>query len=130
MKLRAIRENHLFSKAYAKGKKYIGRFVAVYVLPDYAAARLQKADPMKRRLNRVGITVTKKLGCAVVRSRARRIIRDGYRQSVAAAKPKQGFLVVIAARGSIVNAKSQDIAADLTAAFRRLSLCGGDGGTK
>ena len=130
MKLRAINENHLFSKAYAKGKKYIGRFVAVYVLPDYAAARLQKADPMKRRLNRVGITVTKKLGCAVVRSRARRIIRDGYRQCVAATKPKQGYLVVIAARSGIVNVKSQDIAADLTAAFRRLSLYGSDGGSK
>ena len=124
MKLRAIRENHLFSKAYAKGKKYIGRYVAVYILPDYAASRLQKADPMKRRLNRVGITVSKKLGCAVVRSRARRIIREGYRVAVAEVRPRQGWLVVIAARQGITGAKSQDIAADLISAFRRL-LTGG-----
>lgn len=29
---RAIRENHLFSKVYAKGKKFVGRRVIVYVL--------------------------------------------------------------------------------------------------
>ena len=122
MKLRAIRENHLFSKAYAKGKKYVGRNVAVYVLPDYAASRLQKADPMKRRLNRVGITISKKLGCAPVRSRARRIIREGYRAAVQKTQPRQGWLIVIAARQGIVSAKSQDIADDLISAFRRLSL--------
>ena len=124
MKLRAIRENHLFSKAYAKGKKYIGRNVAVYILPDYAASRLQKADPMKRRLNRVGITVSKKLGGAVVRSRARRIIREGYRAAVNETQPRQGWLVVITARQGIIGKKSQDIAHDLIIAFRRLSLCG------
>lgn len=74
MKLRAIRENHLFSKVYAKGKKFVGRRVIVYVLPDYSGARITRSDPMHRRVNRVGITVTKKLGGAVERNRAKRII--------------------------------------------------------
>ena len=74
MKLPAITENHLYSKAYARGKKFVGRFVVVYVLVDYAASKLQKANPTKEKINRVGITVTKKLGTAVVRSRAKRII--------------------------------------------------------
>ena len=101
----------------------MGRLVVVYMLPDYAASRLAKSDPKKRRHNRIGITVTKKFGGAVERSRARRIIRAGLEM---ASKPpiKQGFLIVIAARSSALGARSQDIAADLRAAFEKLGLTG------
>ena len=122
MKLRAITENHLYSKAYARGKKFVGRFVVVYILPDYAASKLAKANPEKEKINRVGITVTKKLGGAVVRNRAKRVIREGYRLSDKTAKIKRGFLVVIVARGNIVKAKSTDIEHDLTAAFKKLGM--------
>ena len=117
MKLRAIRENHLFSKVYAKGKKFVGRRVIVYVLPDYSGARITRSDPMHRRVNRVGITVTKKLGGAVERNRAKRIIRDGYRLADRKSPLKKGLLVVIVARSSIAGAKAQDIGKDISAAF-------------
>lgn len=122
MKLRAISENHLYSKAYSNGKKFVGRKVIVYQLPDYAAARLAKANPTKKRYNRIGITVTKKLGGAVVRNRAKRIIREGYRLSVKQNPIKQGNLIVIVARSGIIGSKSGDIAADLRMAFEKLSL--------
>ena len=35
MKFRAIKENHLFGKAYAKGKRAVTSALVVYVLPDY-----------------------------------------------------------------------------------------------
>ena len=72
--------------------------------------------------NRLGITVSTKLGKAVVRNRAKRIIREGYRLSDQKAPVKRGFLVVIVARSSIVRAKSGHIEADLTAAFRKLGM--------
>lgn len=122
MKLRGITENHLYLKAYARGKKFVGRFVVVYILPDYAASRLAKANPEKEKINRVGITVTKKLGTAVVRNRAKRVIREGYRLADMKAKVKRGFLIVIVARGGIVNAKSTDIEHDLSAAFKKLGM--------
>ncbi len=122
MKLHAITENHLYSKAYARGKKFVGRFVVVYTLPDYAASKLAKANPEKEKINRVGITVTKKLGSAVVRNRAKRVIREGYRLSDKSAKIKRGFLVVIVARGNIIKAKSTDIERDLTSAFKKLGM--------
>ena len=50
-------------------------FLAVYVLTDYQAARLAKAHPKKIKVNRIGLTVSTKLGGAVVRSRVRRILR-------------------------------------------------------
>ncbi len=122
MKLRAIKENHLYSKAYSKGNKYVGRYVVVYILKDYAAARLAKENPEKEKVNRVGITVTKKLGGAVLRNRAKRIIREGYRVSDKENRIMRGFLIVIVARSGIVRAKSTDVKADLDNAFRMLSV--------
>ena len=115
MKNIAIRENHLYSKAYRKGKSYVGRTVAVYVLRDLAAERLAKANPEKVRVNRVGLSVSKKLGGAVVRNRAKRIIRAAY--DTVKADIKTGNLIVIAARGASVGKKSSDVAADLKKAF-------------
>ena len=78
MKNIAIRENHLYNKAYRKGKSYVGRTVAVYVLRDLAADKLAKANPEKVRVNRVGLSVSKKVGGAVQRNRARRVIRRAF----------------------------------------------------
>ena len=122
MKFGAITENHLYSKAYARGKKFVGRYVVVYVLPDYAAAKLAKANPTHQRINRVGITVTKKLGGAVVRNRAKRIIREGYRMGTEKYPIKKGFLIVLVARSSIVRAKSTMIREDMIHAFDKLSM--------
>ena len=122
MKFRAIKENHLYSKAYARGKKFVGRFVVVYILPDLAAKRLAKANPTKERVNRIGITVTKKLGGAVTRSRAKRVIREGFRAAEKAYPIKKGFLIVLVARASVVGAKSYDVQKDIEKAFKTLEM--------
>ena len=126
MKYTSITENHLFSKAYAKGKKYVGRLIVVYVLKDYAAERLMRANPEKKYFNRTGISVSKKVGGAVVRSRVRRIIREGYRAAQTERKIKTGNLIVIGARSASVNAKSTDIAKEFAAAFDALELTVGE----
>ena len=122
MKYTSITENHLFSKAYTKGKRYCGRLTAVYVLPDYTAKKRMKANPKKEYLNRLGISSSKKLGGAVVRSRVRRIVREGYRAACAEHPMKKGFLIVIGARTASVKAKSTDVARELTAAFSSLGM--------
>ena len=122
MKYKAITENHLYHKAYTKGQKFCGRLVAVYVLPDFAAKKLQKADPLRRPCNRIGISTSKKIGGAVVRSRARRIIREGYRQVSRELTLQTGKLVVIAARSAAAKAKSTDIARELRIAVRETGL--------
>ena len=122
MKFPAICEDHLYSKAYSKGRRYVTDHVAVYVLPDYAAARLQKAHPEHKRVNRLGLTVSKKLGGAVVRNRAKRILREGYRAATLQRPMKAGFLIVIAARERAVSVKSQIIGRDLIRAFTKLEL--------
>ncbi len=125
MKNIAIKENHLYNKAYRKGKSYVGRSIAVYVLKDYAAARLMRANPEKNFVNRLGLAVTKKLGGAVVRNRTKRIIRAAYDEL----KPRlrTGYLVVISARVAAVGKKSTDIVAELTKAFDFLDMFSDDG---
>ena len=125
MKYRAIGENHLYQKAYARGEKAVARTVVVYVLRDYAAARLQKAHPQHKRVNRIGLTVTKKIGGAVTRSRVKRILREGYRQLDRESPVKTGFLIVLVARDAAIDAKTPQIYADLKYALQKLGMIAG-----
>ena len=113
MKSIAIKEHHLYNKAYRKGSSYVGKLITVYVLKDYKAERLKKENPQKRYVNRVGLAVSKKLGGAVARNRAKRLIRAGFdpiREEISA-----GYLIVIGARTAILDKKSQQVAEELVA---------------
>ena len=122
MKFRAICENHLYSKAYSKGKRAVTSALAIYVLPDYASKRLAKSHPQKKVVNRIGLTTSKALGGAVVRSRARRVLREGLRQVEKERPLKVGFLIVIAARHAATTAKSTDIKLQMIEAFKKLGM--------
>ena len=122
MKFQAIKENHLYSKAYSKGKRAVTSALAVYVLPDYAAKRLAKAHPEKKVVNRIGLTTSVKLGGAVVRSRCRRIMREGLRALEKEKTLKVGYLIVIAARSAAINLKSTEIKKQLDFAFTKLGM--------
>ena len=121
MKNYAIKEHHLYNKAFTKGTRAVGKMVAVYVLRDYAAKRLRLANPRKEYLNRVGLSVGKKIGGAVQRNRAKRLLREGYR-AVKAAGVKTGFLVVLVAREEIKGKKSTEVSHEMLRLFRRLEL--------
>jgi ribonuclease P protein component len=97
-----------------------GRLVSVFVLRDLAAKRLRKENPEKKYYNRFGVSVTKRVGGAVQRSRVKRILRAGYR----AVEPelKTGYLVVISPREGILSAKSTDVEKELRYGFRRLDM--------
>ena len=122
MKNIAISENHLYKKVYAKGEKVSCKHIVVYVLTDYHASLLARENPLKTRINRVGITVTKKLGKAVVRTRVRRIIREAYRLTDKENELIKGKLVVLVGKEAATNAKSTDIKNDLEYAFRKLGM--------
>jgi ribonuclease P protein component len=122
MKFKAITENHLYQKAYAKGSRWAARTCAVYILRDYKAQALAKANPAKTKINRVGISITKKIGGAVVRNRAKRIIREALREIDKKRGLKKGFLLVIAARPDIVGKKTADVRGDLLYSFKKTDM--------
>lgn len=120
MKNVAIREHHLYNKAFQRGKRQVGRYVAVYVLRDLSAERLKNAHPQKIYVNRLGLSVSKKLGGAVERNRAKRVLRAAY-DSVKG-ELKTGNLIVISPRTAIADAKSTHVASELRRAFAELGL--------
>ena len=122
MKSYAIKEHHLYNKTFRQGKRFVGKLVAVYVLRDYAAKRLMLANPEKQYLNRVGLSVGKRLGGAVGRNRAKRLLREGYRAVKKDPGLRTGYLVVLAARDEIVGKKAGDVEKELRRAFRALEL--------
>ena len=102
-----LRENHLFRRLYHRGKSYVRPCFVVYLL---------RAG--KRKKNRLGITATKKVGGAVSRNRARRVILEAYRLSED--KIPGGLDIVIVARTRAATVKMQVVRADLLALFEKI----------
>ena len=122
MKEPAICENHLYGKAYSRGRKSVRRHLIVYVLRDKAANRVARSRRDGEKVNRLGLTVRKNVGGAIERNRVKRILRAGYRSCVAENPPKKGFLIVIVARPSALGVKSTVISRELKEAFSELEL--------
>ncbi len=120
MKFPAIKEHHLYNKAYRSGKHFFGRYICVYILKDTHARILQKKHPEHIMVNRLGISVSKKVGGAVKRNRAKRIIRAAY--APLEDKLCRGYLIVISAKPEIDGKKSTDIYSELKYAFKRLDM--------
>ena len=122
MKLFPIRENHLYQKAYKKGERVPSRSVCVYVLRDRAAEKIKKANPQGEYLNRIGISASKKIGGAVQRNRAKRVVREAYRQIGKEYDIKTGNLIVIALRVPCTVLKMQDVKRDLQYTLKRCDM--------
>ena len=122
MKYISLTENHLFSKAYKNGRRIVCRTMAVYVMKDLHEKRLKKANPLKESINRVGISASKKIGGAVERNRAKRIIREADRQIDSLYGIRCGMIIVIAARETATEVKMQDAMRDLQYALTKLDM--------
>lgn len=94
-----------FKRVYAQGKKVVGRYLIIHALPN----------PLGHP--RLGITVTKKSGKAVVRNRWKRFIREAFRRNKAFFPPAD--LVVTVKRGVGIPAYG-DLEEDLLKLAKRL----------
>ena len=122
MKPYAIKENHLYKKTFQRGKRWSGKFVAVYVLKDLAAKKLRRAHPQKQYINRIGLSVPKREGGAIERNRVKRIIRAGLQGVERRYTLRRGYLIVIAARPGIERQKSPAIESELRYIFKKLEM--------
>lgn len=80
----SLKENYIFRRIYAKGRNTASPCIAVYFRRNRTGS------------NRLGITVGKKVGIAVVRNRIRRRIRAVYRTNEH--RLKTGYDIVVVAR--------------------------------
>lgn len=97
--LTKIKENRDFRRAYKKGKSFVCPYIAVYV------------NKNRSKNVRLGITAGKKIGNAVCRNRAKRVIFAAFRSFAGEITP--GYDFVIVARTRILSVKSTDVALSL-----------------
>lgn len=96
--------NSDYRRVYSRGKSYVSPALVVYVLKN------------RKRVNRIGITAGKKIGCAVKRNRAKRLIREGYRPLDSSLN--NGLDIVFVARKKTVDLKSNDLNKAMKEIFR------------
>ena len=82
-----LKKNYEFSRVYKKGSFYVGRNITLYILPN------------RLTINRLGISVSKKAGKAVVRNRKKRLIREVYKNYED--DILFGYDIIIAARSNL-----------------------------
>lgn len=87
---KSLKFNHIFRKLYA-ASGHGNRYLVLY------------ARKNRTSTNRVGLTVGKKLGGAVVRNRVRRRLREAYRLNESRFAP--GWDIVIVARSRCITAE-------------------------
>ena len=63
----SLKSNYDFQRVYKNGKSYANKYLVMYVLEN------------NKENNRLGISVSKKVGNSVVRHRVTRLIRESYR---------------------------------------------------
>ena len=85
----SLKLNHIFRRLYASAG-HSNSYLVLY------------ARKNRGQTNRVGVTVSKKLGGAVVRNRVRRRLREVYRLHEAAFAP--GWDIVVVARSRCIGA--------------------------
>lgn len=107
---RTLKKNSDFRRLYARGKSAATPYLVLYCRPN------------RRAENRLGYTVSTKLGHAVVRNRVRRRLREIVRLSEPVLK--HGFDIVIVARSRCVDAPYRKIEASFLEACGKLGLIG------
>lgn len=83
----SLKKNHQFRCVYSRGRSIANKYLIMYVIKN-------NSDK-----NRLGISVSKKIGNSVVRSRVTRLIREAYRLSED--NIKEGYDIAVIARSAM-----------------------------
>lgn len=108
MKYRPINKNKDFSRCYSRGKCYVHPQVVLYVAKN------------RTGYTRVGLTATKKVGHAVQRNRARRVMRAALQEHLS--QNIGGYDIILVARAQTARIKSTDLSRTLAKLFKRAGL--------
>ena len=93
--LLSLRKNNEFRTVYRRGKSVANRFLVLYKYKN------------GKDINRLGISVSKKVGNSVVRHRLTRLIRESYRLNEA--EFENSLDIVVVARPQAKNRTYQEI---------------------
>ena len=105
----SLAKNRDFRRVYYKGCYYGGRYMVLYYLER------KYGDE-----TRLGVSASKKIGCAVKRNRVRRIIKEAFSLFPISVKGD----VVVVAKAAAVDVKMQDIMKEMTYLFNKILKSG------
>lgn len=80
----SLKKNRDFQSVYRRGKSYGNKYLVMYLLPN------------QTENNRIGISVSKKVGNSIVRHHLTRLIRESYR--LHEENVQRGYDMVVVAR--------------------------------
>ena len=103
-----LKQNHEFRRLYAKGKSAVAPGLALYCRKN------------RRNVNRIGFTTGTKLGCAVVRNRVRRRLREIYRTNEG--RFQVGYDLVVVARVRAVHLRYRELERQFLKSADKLGL--------
>ena len=103
-----VKENRDFRRIYRKGRSAVSPCMVVYCQRN------------KQGRSRLGVTVSTKLGHAVVRNRVRRRLREIYRLNLDRTAP--GYDVIVVTRVRAAHTDYQKLEREYLAQLKRLGL--------
>lgn len=108
LKTYSLRENKQFKFLYNRGRNFVYPNFIIY------------AKENKKPFNRIGITVSKKIGDAVKRNRAKRVLKEAYR--LIETEVATGYDFVFVARSKTPFVSMNIIKRDMQNAFKKNGL--------
>ncbi|MFH5836987.1 ribonuclease P protein component [Proteiniclasticum sp. C24MP] len=114
MKHEKVRKNSEFHLVYRRGRSFANNLLVLYVFKN------RKNHINGVPFNRIGISVSKKVGKSVVRSRVKRLISESYRLNKD--RYQQGYDFVIIARVSSHDKSYSEIEKALIHVFKKAGL--------
>jgi ribonuclease P protein component len=103
---RRIRRRGEFQRVFDDGRRVHGRHLTIIAAPASSGE------------SRLGIVASKRLGGAVVRNRAKRLVREMFRTN---AHPAQASDLVIIPKPSALTVEAAEVTRDYCATLKRLS---------
>lgn len=103
-----LRKNIDFQKVYKNGKSIPDKYLVIYI------------NRNDENFNRVGFTASKKVGKSVIRNRARRLLKESFRNNND--DLKTGFDIVFIARVAIKDANYNEVEKSMSRVLKKSGL--------
>ena len=114
-----LKKNNEFRMVYRRGKSLANNLLVLYTYNNRS-----NKNSNNEFYNKIGVSVSKKVGNSVVRSRSKRLIMESYRLNEASIK--KGFDFIFIARTNMKGKSFKDVEKAMKNLFKKAGLYNGE----